>query len=178
MDSPVGTLRIVASDAPSAAGSSAAITAVDFLGSRSPAPTDAASVARATARADSRPLGDRRADDPLLAEAVAQLTAYFARERKEFDLPLAPAGTDFQHKVWDQLRDIGYSETATYGELAARLGMTGHAARAVGLANGRNPIPIVIPCHRVVGSDGSLTGYGGGIERKQILLRLEQAALF
>ncbi|MDQ6687776.1 MAG: methylated-DNA--[protein]-cysteine S-methyltransferase, partial [Actinomycetota bacterium] len=92
--------------------------------------------------------------------------------------PLDPAGTDFQRKVWAQLEKIGYGETASYGEIARRLGMTNAASRAVGLANGRNPIPIVIPCHRVIGADGSLTGYAGGIERKQTLLELEQDALF
>ena len=90
-------------------------------------------------------------------------TAYFARERRDFDLPLAPEGTDFQQRVWDQLERIGYGETASYGEIAHRLGMTNAASRAVGLANGRNPIPIVIPCHRVIGADGSLTGYAGGV---------------
>ena len=115
---------------------------------------------------------------PVLVEACRQLTAYFARDLKEFDLPLAPRGSDFQQRVWEQLLDIGYGETASYGEIAARLGKTNAASRAVGLANGRNPIPIVIPCHRVIGADGTLTGYAGGIERKQTLLELEQDALF
>jgi len=106
------------------------------------------------------------------------LAEYFARQRREFELPLQPRGTDFQHKVWTQLQEINYGETATYGQVAQRLGMTQAASRAVGLANGRNPIPIVIPCHRVIGSDGSLTGYAGGVERKQILLELEEDALF
>jgi methylated-DNA-[protein]-cysteine S-methyltransferase len=113
-----------------------------------------------------------------LTAAVAQLTAYFARERRDFDLPLAPNGTDFQQRVWKQLQAIGYGETASYGEVARGLGMTNAASRAVGLANGRNPIPIVIPCHRVIGADGSLTGYAGGVDRKQLLLELEQDALF
>jgi methylated-DNA-[protein]-cysteine S-methyltransferase len=159
MDSPVGLLRIVARDG--------AITSIDFLDGSEPH----------TAR-DGRPLGDRSDDDPLLAEAVRQLEAYFARDLKEFDLPLAPLGTPFQLSVWEQLQTIGYGESTSYGVIAGRLGKTGHGARAVGLANGRNPIPIVIPCHRVVGADGSLTGYGGGIERKQILLDLETQALF
>src|SRR5690606_30579419 len=101
---------------------------------------------------------------PLLAEAVRQLTAYFAGDLKEFDLPLDPQGTPFQRRVWEQLRGLGHGETATYGEIARRLGMSPAASRAVGLANGRNPIPIVIPCHRVVGADGTLTGYAGGVE--------------
>ena len=112
------------------------------------------------------------------ARAVEQLTAYFARELQEFDLPLAPQGSEFQRRVWEQLRGIGWGHTASYGEIAHRLGHTNAASRAVGLANGRNPIPIVIPCHRVVGADGTLTGYAGGIERKQLLLELEQDALF
>ena len=94
-------------------------------------------------------MGTREDDDPLLRSAADHLAAYFERDLKEFDLPLAPRGTDFQQRVWAQLRLIGYGETASYGEVAHRLGMTNAASRAVGLANGRNPIPIVIPCHRV-----------------------------
>ena len=108
----------------------------------------------------------------------ASCSAYFDRDLKEFDLPLAPAGSDFQKSVWAQLLLIGYGDTASYGEIAQRLGRTNAASRAVGLANGSNPIPIVIPCHRVIGADGTLTGYAGGIERKQTLLELEQDALF
>jgi methylated-DNA-[protein]-cysteine S-methyltransferase len=129
-------------------------------------------------RSAGRPVGERADDDPVLAEAARQLEAYFARELKDFDLPLAPDGTPFQQRVWAALRRIGYGETATYGELAARLGMHRGASRAVGAANGRNPIGIVIPCHRVVGTNGSLSGYAGGVERKQLLLQLEQEALF
>jgi methylated-DNA-[protein]-cysteine S-methyltransferase len=114
----------------------------------------------------------------VLVETVRQLRAYFDRDLKEFDLPLAPAGSDFQQSVWAQLLRIGYGDTASYGEIAKRLGRTNAASRAVGLANGSNPIPIVIPCHRVIGADGTLTGYAGGIERKQTLLELEQDALF
>jgi methylated-DNA-[protein]-cysteine S-methyltransferase len=114
-------------------------------------------------------------DDAVLATARRQLGEYFAGERREFDLPLRPAGTPFQREVWAALRDIPYGETAGYGELAQRLGRPG-AARAVGLANGRNPIAIVVPCHRVIGAAGSLTGYGGGLERKRYLLDLEAAA--
>ena len=110
----------------------------------------------------------------VLTEAAAQLRAYFAGERNDFDLPLAADGTDFQQRVWAALRTIPYGATWSYGELAAQLGRPG-AARAVGLANGRNPISIVVPCHRVVGSDGSITGYGGGLLRKQTLLDLERS---
>jgi methylated-DNA-[protein]-cysteine S-methyltransferase len=113
----------------------------------------------------------RRADEPFAA-AREQLAEYFAGERRDFDLPLAPEGTPFQQRVWSALRDIPYGETRSYGELAEQIGRPG-AARAVGLANGRNPISIVVPCHRVIGSDGSLTGYGGGVERKRQLLELE-----
>jgi methylated-DNA-[protein]-cysteine S-methyltransferase len=111
-------------------------------------------------------------DDPVLALAAEQLRQYFAGERTAFDLPLAPRGTEFQRQVWHALLEIPFGETTSYGELAQRLGSPG-ASRAVGLANGRNPIGIVIPCHRVVGSAGSLTGYGGGLERKRLLLDLE-----
>jgi methylated-DNA-[protein]-cysteine S-methyltransferase len=112
------------------------------------------------------------AEEPFAA-AAAQLTAYFAGQLTTFDLPLAPAGTDFQRRVWDGLRQIPYGQTVSYGELARRLGSPA-ASRAVGLANGRNPISIVVPCHRVIGSDGSMTGYGGGLDRKRFLLALEQ----
>ncbi|MFI1721413.1 methylated-DNA--[protein]-cysteine S-methyltransferase [Streptomyces sp. NPDC020489] len=117
-------------------------------------------------------------DDRPFGEAVDQLTAYFEGELKEFTLELHLGGTPFQREVWQQLRRIPYGETRSYGDLAAALGRPG-ASRAVGLANGKNPIGIIVPCHRVVGSDGSLTGYGGGLERKQRLLDLERgAALF
>lgn len=117
-------------------------------------------------------------------EAVAeQLEQYFDGDRREFDLPLAPRGTEFQLRAWDALRSIPYGQTRSYGEQAAMLGgpEAGHTlARAVGLANNRNPISIVIPCHRVVGADGSLVGYGGGLEAKRFLLDLEsdERALF
>ncbi len=114
------------------------------------------------------------ADEPFAA-AAAQLRAYFSGELTQFDLPLSPAGTQFQRRVWAGLLAIPYGETVTYGELARRLGSPA-ASRAVGLANGKNPIAIVVPCHRVVGSDGSLTGYGGGLDRKRFLLALEGAA--
>ena len=156
MDSPVGDLRIVERGG--------AITAIEFSPFRG--------------STDGRPIGERQDDHPVLTKAVAQLTAYFARDLKEFDLPLAPVGTDFQQRVWEQLQGIGYGDTTSYGEIARRLGMSAAASRAVGLANGRNPIPIVIPCHRVVGANGTLTGYAGGVDRKQTLLDLEQDALF
>jgi methylated-DNA-[protein]-cysteine S-methyltransferase len=158
MDSPVGPLRIVENRD--------AVTAVEFA---------APGLAKQPA---GRPVGDRDDATPLLVEAVRQLRAYFDRDLKEFDLPLRPEGTPFQLWVWEQLRLIGYGETASYGDVARRLGMTAAASRAVGLANGRNPIAIVVPCHRVIGADGSLTGYAGGVERKQLLLELEQDALF
>ncbi|MFB7498545.1 methylated-DNA--[protein]-cysteine S-methyltransferase [Streptomyces sp. NPDC056161] len=120
--------------------------------------------------------GDR--DDTLLGATKEQLAAYFAGELKEFTLELRLHGTPFQRSVWEQLRAIPYGETRSYGDLADALGNP-LASRAVGLANGRNPVSIVVPCHRVVGSDGSLTGYGGGLERKQRLLDFERgAALF
>ena len=115
--------------------------------------------------------GDPAADP--FAAAAAQLTAYFAGQLTSFDLPLDPAGTGFQRRVWAALRDIPYGQTASYGQLAGRIGQPA-ASRAVGLANGRNPIAIIIPCHRVIGSDGSLTGYGGGLDRKRFLLDLER----
>ena len=110
-------------------------------------------------------------------QALGQLAEYFAGSRQDFDLPLRPQGTAFQQTVWQALLDIPYGTTESYGELARRIGQP-TASRAVGLANGRNPISIVIPCHRVVGANGSLTGYGGGIERKRTLLDLEQDRLF
>ena len=117
-------------------------------------------------------------DDTPFAEAAAQLQAYFAGELKEFTLQLRLHGTPFQRAVWDQLRGIPYGETRSYGDLADALGNPG-ASRAVGLANGKNPIGIIVPCHRVVGANGSLTGYGGGLDRKQRLLDFESgAALF
>ncbi|WP_322919651.1 methylated-DNA--[protein]-cysteine S-methyltransferase [Nocardioides renjunii] len=156
MPSPIGDLRIVERDG--------AIVAIEFSPFRQPA--------------DGRPLGPRADDEPVLVETVRQLTAYFDRTLTDFDLPLAPVGTEFQRRVWTQLEKIGYGRTASYGEVAGLLGMTNAASRAVGLANGRNPIPIVVPCHRVIGANGTLTGYAGGLERKQQLLELEQDALF
>ncbi len=148
IDSPIGGLRLHA-----AAG---LLTAIDF---------------------DASPQGTRR-EDPLLDEVERQLAEYFAGERRDFDLPLANDGTEFQQKVWNELRRIPFGETASYGEIAARLGYERVVSRAVGAANGANPIPIVVPCHRVIGSNGTLTGYAGGVERKRTLLALEQPGLF
>jgi methylated-DNA-[protein]-cysteine S-methyltransferase len=114
-----------------------------------------------------------RGEDEVLAAARRQLDAYFAGRLRSFDLPLAPKGTAFQQRVWKALTRIPYGATRSYGALASAIGAPG-ASRAVGLANGRNPIAIVIPCHRVIGADGSLTGFGGGVERKRFLLELEQ----
>ena len=120
--------------------------------------------------ADPTAIEDR--DHPLLAKAAVQLAEYFGGERRRFDVPLGARGTEFQRHVWDELTKIEFGRTCSYGEIARRLGKPG-ASRAVGLANGSNPISIIVPCHRVIGADGSLTGYGGGIERKQWLLRHE-----
>ena len=155
IDSPVGELRLVETGG--------AITAIEFSPFR---------------EIDGRPLGDRDDEHPVLVECARQLRAYFARELTVFDLPLAPAGSDFQRQVWARLQEVGFGRTATYGEIARRLGMGNAASRAVGLANGRNPIPIVIPCHRIIGANGTLTGYAGGLDRKQLLLDLETEALF
>ena len=113
-----------------------------------------------------------RRDDAAFKAVREQLAAYFAGELRTFDLPLAAIGTAFQKKVWTALCDISYGETISYGELARRIGQP-TASRAVGLANGQNPISIIVPCHRVIGSTGALTGYGGGIERKRWLLAHE-----
>lgn len=149
MDSPIGGLRVHAS--------AGLITAIDF-------------------GAD-KPRKDR-VPDPLLDRAQQQLMAYFAGDLTEFDLPLASEGSEFQRKVWAELQRIPYGETASYGDIARRLGYETGISRAVGAANGANPIPIIVPCHRVIGSDGTLTGYAGGIERKKVLLDLEQPGLF
>jgi methylated-DNA-[protein]-cysteine S-methyltransferase len=146
--SPIGDLLLT--------GDGAALTGVDFL----------------DRVAD--PVGQR--DDGAFGAARAQLRAYFGGELTEFSLDLAPRGTPFQQRVWSALRTIPYGTTTTYGKLATALG-NARAMRAVGLANGRNPISIVIPCHRVIGANGSLTGYGGGMERKQWLLAWEGRAL-
>ncbi len=121
-----------------------------------------------------KPKEDWIRDDARFVEIVNQLEAYFAGDLKEFDLPLAPRGTDFQMSVWKALRSIPYGETISYGALAERIGNP-KAVRAVGGANGKNPIAIIVPCHRVIGSDGTLTGFGGGLPIKEKLLALEGA---
>ena len=146
LDTPFGTLRIVATEAE--------ITAVQLV--RGPA---------------SHPPGDHA----LHQEAQAQLRAWLAGERRDFDLPLAPEGTAFQRAVWAELEAIPFGETRTYGQIAARLGRAS-ASRAVGAANGQNPLMIVVPCHRVIGSDGSLTGYAGGMPMKAWLLAHERGS--
>ena len=118
---------------------------------------------------------ERWHEDPeAFADVVEQLESYFRGERTTFDVELRLEGTEFQRRVWAALLEIPYGETASYGELAARIGSPG-AARAVGLANGRNPIGIIVPCHRVIGASGDLVGYGGGLDRKRQLLELERA---
>ena len=152
MSSPIGRLRLIGSDA--------ALTGIWFEHGR-----DAARGADSLIQADCA----------LLARTRSQLEEYFGGTRREFDLPLDPQGTEFQRRVWKRLLTIGYGETTSYGALARDLG-DARASRAVGLANGCNPIPIVIPCHRVIGADGSLTGFGGGLPIKRALLDLENAA--
>ena len=117
-------------------------------------------------------LADWERDPEPFGRLRAQLDEYFTGARREFDLALAPRGSEFQLRVWEALREIPYGETESYGELAARIGRPG-SARAVGAANGQNPIAVVVPCHRVIGASGSLTGYAGGLERKRLLLDLE-----
>ncbi len=152
LESPVGTLLL--------AGDSQALRMVSFQSSKHAEP----------------PQADWKQDKAPFAEVIRQLRAYFRGERKEFDLPLAPEGTEFQLRVWNRLRTIPYGETISYAQLAERIGNP-KAVRAVGLANGSNPIPIIIPCHRVIGSDGSLTGFGGGLLTKKMLLELESKQL-
>jgi methylated-DNA-[protein]-cysteine S-methyltransferase len=117
-----------------------------------------------------------RRDDAALADATRQVREYFAGERTAFDLPLAPDGTEFERTVWAALGEIGYGQTMTYGELAEKIGHP-TAARAVGAANGRNPIALIVPCHRVIGAGGALTGYAYGVDRKRALLELEGVLL-
>jgi methylated-DNA-[protein]-cysteine S-methyltransferase len=152
MPSPIGRLRLIATDT--------ALVGIWFEHGRDAARGDPGLEERAS---------------PLLERARTQLEEYFAGSRRQFDLPLEPSGTEFQRRVWKQLLAIGYGETTTYGALARDLG-DARASRAVGLANGSNPIPIVIPCHRVIGADGSLTGFGGGLPIKRALLDLEGSA--
>ncbi|AWV07932.1 methylated-DNA--[protein]-cysteine S-methyltransferase [Marilutibacter maris] len=150
-DSPVGPLRIAASDV--------GVHAIEFHAQRHPVPRDARWQA---------------GEHPLLDAVAAQLDDYFAGRRTGFDLPLAPEGTAFQRSVWLELARIPYGSTVSYAQMASRVGRPA-AVRAVGAANGRNPLPIVLPCHRVIGADGSLTGFGGGLPTKQFLLELEGA---
>jgi methylated-DNA-[protein]-cysteine S-methyltransferase len=125
-----------------------------------------------TGKRPEHPQPDWREDAEPFRQVIAQLCAYFAGDLREFDLPLSLLGTDFQLRVWQELLKIPYGETISYGQLACRIGSP-KAPRAVGLANGSNPIPIIVPCHRVIGSNGSLTGYGGGLPNKKALLALE-----
>jgi methylated-DNA-[protein]-cysteine S-methyltransferase len=156
-ESPIGPLTAAATDA--------GLTALLFETHRH-GPSGAETARWRAARASGAPAAR------VLEAARAQLDAYFAGTRTTFDLPLAPRGTPFQHRVWRALRDIPYGETVSYAEVARRIGAP-DAVRAVGAANGRNPVSIVVPCHRVIGADGALTGYGGGIERKRWLLAHE-----
>lgn len=148
--SPVGTLTLAATDD--------GLHAIEFPRNRHPA----------------NRAGWTEGQHPVLDLAARQLDEYFAATRRAFDLPLAPLGTDFQRTVWLALAGIAYGETVSYAQLAQRVGKP-TAMRAVGAANGRNPLPIVLPCHRVIGADGSLTGFGGGLPTKQFLLELEGA---
>lgn len=159
MPSPVGQLVLTATDE--------GLTGVLFESNRHASPR--------LAEWDRIGAGD--ADDAArsLAAARAQLEEYFAGTRRVFDLPLAPNGTPFQRRVWLALREIPFGATTTYGAIARRLGDP-KSVRAIGAANGRNPIPIIVPCHRVIGADGSLIGFGGGLERKQWLLTHERPA--
>ena len=150
VDSPIGPLTLAADDG--------VLCRIEMEGQRH--------------AADPGQLGDRAAGLACLDLAAEQLDEYFSGGRRRFELPLAPTGTPWQLRVWSALADIPYGATESYGSLASRVGRPG-AARAVGAANGRNPLPLVLPCHRVVGSDGSMTGFGGGIERKLALLALE-----
>jgi methylated-DNA-[protein]-cysteine S-methyltransferase len=150
MESPVGTLTLTAVDG--------RLTGLHMDGQRH-APTSSE---------------DWERDDDGLAAVVDQLEAYFAGSRETFDVPLDLQGTDFQRRVWAGLLEIPYGETMSYGELARRVARHG-ASRAVGLANGRNPVAIIVPCHRVIGADGTLTGYGGGLDRKVWLLDHERS---
>ena len=152
IDSPVGPLQLVADDS--------GVRRIDFVNGRSPVESDP----------------QWHEDGEPFCETIRQLRAYFAGELETFDLKLAPEGTPFQLSVWDRLCEIPFGETISYGELARRVGNP-NASRAVGLANGSNPIPIVIPCHRVIGSNGKLTGYGGGLPIKEKLLALERRQL-
>ncbi len=161
IESPVGRVFV--------GGSAAGIHRVDFID------LDRELASRVTLL--ERESGEPAERDPQAASAATtQLREYFDGTRTEFDLPLAPRGTEFQRRVWEALLDVPYGETTSYGDIAEAIGRR-TASRAVGAANGCNPISIVAPCHRIVGADGSLTGYGGGLDRKVWLLNLEASAL-
>ena len=145
------------------------LTAVRFTDSREPRDAGAAADTR---HGDTLVLDAQRAGQRGLDDAVTQIAEYFGGGRRHFDLDVSFEGTAFQQRVWGALREIPYGAIVSYGQLAERIGRPG-AARAVGHANGRNPIPIVVPCHRVIGSNGALTGYGGGLEAKRFLLDFE-----
>ncbi len=155
IDSPIGPLTLQSDG-----------TALTGLNMDTPGST----VELGTGKAHAQPTEDPRAG--VLPIAIRQLAEYFAGSRREFELPLNLRGTEFQRRVWRALTGIPYGNTQSYGELARRIENPG-AARAVGLANNRNPVPIIVPCHRVIGADGSLTGYGGGLDRKRWLLAHE-----
>ena len=159
MASPIGDLTLVAEDG--------AVVAVGMVPPVTPASRSEARLHESTPEH----VGER--DDAALAAARTQLEEYFAGERTRFELELAPRGDAFQLQVWQLLQEIPYGQTRSYGDLARRLGDV-HLSQAVGAANGRNPISIIIPCHRVIGSDGSLVGYAGGLDRKRFLLSLEE----
>ena len=142
--SPIGTIEVTVNEA--------AVVSVSFL---------------------DEPVSEEGHDDDLCARALRQLEEYFQGERRQFELPLEPDGTEFELKVWNQVRRIPFGATDTYGEIARRLGADSGTARAVGVANARNPIAIIVPCHRVIGADGDLTGYAGGLDRKKWLLDME-----
>lgn len=162
--SPLGDILLRAEDD--------ALTGLFFVGQKYFPAMDAASVAPRCASPDEFP----RTLPRVLRDAQVQLVEYFAGERHAFTLPLRPRGTAFQRSVWDQLVRIPYGEIESYGRIARRLGLAAGSARAVGAANGRNPVSIVVPCHRVISSAGDLTGYAGGLHRKQALLSLERPA--
>jgi methylated-DNA-[protein]-cysteine S-methyltransferase len=161
MESPIGPLRLVTTD-----GGLREI----WLGAERAVPAVDVPVVGGTA------VGGTGVAEAVLRTARDQLEEYFAGRRTTFDLPLAPVGSAFQRRVWAAVQEIPYGETESYGRVAARLGLV-NGARAVGAANGQNPLPVVVPCHRVIGADGRLVGYGGGLDRKRTLLEIEARVL-
>ena len=157
VDSPIGELLLTATGD--------ALTGLYMLGSPHPLPLGL-------------PAPGARSDPAAFAKVTAQLRAYFAGELTAFDLPLSPSGSPFQLAVWSALTRIPYGTTTSYGRIARDLGKSPAASRAVGAANGQNPIAVIVPCHRVIGAGGGLTGYGGGLDRKELLLRLEGTTLW